>query len=103
MKVVGIDRRSYKSLKKPSPLSAEQRHKFGAYLLSRRSVTSPRGAALLLDAALAIADDQVSTRRVPLAYHLVSLEAAEPGDTQLLPVLQEEDDDLHHLPLNDHQ
>ncbi|XP_045455863.1 dolichyl-diphosphooligosaccharide--protein glycosyltransferase subunit 2 [Melitaea cinxia] len=50
--------RTYKSLKKPSPLSAEQRHKFGAYLLSRRSVTSPRGAALLLDAALALADDQ---------------------------------------------
>ncbi|CAH2102966.1 unnamed protein product [Euphydryas editha] len=50
--------RSYKSLGKPSPLSAEQRHKFGEYLLSRRSVTSPRGAALLLDAALHLADDQ---------------------------------------------
>lgn len=50
--------RSYKSLNKPSPLTLEQRYKFGAYLLSRRSVTSPRGAALLLDAAVMLADDQ---------------------------------------------
>ncbi|XP_026492688.1 dolichyl-diphosphooligosaccharide--protein glycosyltransferase subunit 2 [Vanessa tameamea] len=50
--------RTYKSLGKPSPLSTEQRYKFGAYVLSRRSVTSPRGAALLLDAAAALAADQ---------------------------------------------
>ncbi|XP_072947283.1 dolichyl-diphosphooligosaccharide--protein glycosyltransferase subunit 2 [Epargyreus clarus] len=50
--------RTYKELKKPSPLTEEQRLKFGAYLVSRRSVTSPRGAALLLDAAHALADDE---------------------------------------------
>ncbi|XP_023949697.2 dolichyl-diphosphooligosaccharide--protein glycosyltransferase subunit 2 [Bicyclus anynana] len=50
--------RSHKFLKKPSPLTEEQRYKFGAYLLSRRSVTSPRGAALLLDAAVHLADEQ---------------------------------------------
>ncbi|KAL0851575.1 hypothetical protein ABMA28_007357 [Loxostege sticticalis] len=50
--------RSYKQQKKPSPLSEEQRYKFAEYVLSRRSVTSPKGAALLLDAATALADDQ---------------------------------------------
>ncbi|XP_069361221.1 uncharacterized protein [Maniola hyperantus] len=50
--------RTYKHLKKPSPLTEEQRYKFAAYLLSRRSVTSPRGAALLLEAALHLADEQ---------------------------------------------
>ncbi|XP_030029149.2 dolichyl-diphosphooligosaccharide--protein glycosyltransferase subunit 2 [Manduca sexta] len=50
--------RSYKMLKKPTPLSEEQRYKFAEYLLSRRSVNSAKGAALLLDAALALADDE---------------------------------------------
>ncbi|XP_045511409.1 dolichyl-diphosphooligosaccharide--protein glycosyltransferase subunit 2 [Colias croceus] len=50
--------RTFKSLKKSSPLSDEQRHKFAAYLVSRRSATTPRAAALLLEAAYAIADDQ---------------------------------------------
>ncbi|CAG9796897.1 unnamed protein product [Diatraea saccharalis] len=52
--------RSYKSQKKPSPLSEEQRYKFAEYLVSRRSVSTPRGAALLLDAAIPLADDQPS-------------------------------------------
>jgi hypothetical protein len=51
--------RTYKAQKKPSPLSEEQRLKFAQYLVSRRSVSTPRGAALLLDAAYALADDQV--------------------------------------------
>ncbi|CAK1544392.1 unnamed protein product [Leptosia nina] len=50
--------RSFKVLKKPSPLSPEQRYKFATYLVSRRSVNTPRGASLLLEAAYAIADDQ---------------------------------------------
>ncbi|KAI5631326.1 oligosaccharyltransferase subunit ribophorin II domain-containing protein [Phthorimaea operculella] len=50
--------RSFKALKKPSPLTADQKYKFAEYLLSRRSVSTPRGAALLLDAALVIADDE---------------------------------------------
>ncbi|VVD02490.1 unnamed protein product [Leptidea sinapis] len=50
--------RTFKSLKMASPLSEEQRYKFAAYLLSRRSVNTPRGAALLLEAAYAIADEQ---------------------------------------------
>ncbi|XP_053609651.1 dolichyl-diphosphooligosaccharide--protein glycosyltransferase subunit 2 [Plodia interpunctella] len=50
--------RAYKSQKKPSPLSLEQKLKFGVYLLSRRSVNSAKGAALLLEAALAIANDE---------------------------------------------
>ncbi|XP_028160955.1 dolichyl-diphosphooligosaccharide--protein glycosyltransferase subunit 2 isoform X2 [Ostrinia furnacalis] len=50
--------RSYKQQKKASPLNPEQKLKFAEYVLSRRSVTSPRGAALLLDAATALADDQ---------------------------------------------
>uniref|UniRef100_S4PMW5 Dolichyl-diphosphooligosaccharide--protein glycosyltransferase subunit 2 n=1 Tax=Pararge aegeria TaxID=116150 RepID=S4PMW5_9NEOP len=50
--------RTYKNLKKPSPLTEGQRYKFAAYLLSRRSVTSPRGAALLLEAAMLLADEQ---------------------------------------------
>lgn len=53
--------RSYKVLKKASPLTEEQRYKFAEYLLSRRSVTSQRGASLLVEAALALADDEVST------------------------------------------
>ncbi|XP_059058428.1 dolichyl-diphosphooligosaccharide--protein glycosyltransferase subunit 2 [Achroia grisella] len=48
--------KTYKELKKPLPLTEEQRYKFAEYLLSRRSVNSPRGASLLLDAALALAD-----------------------------------------------
>lgn len=48
--------RAYKELKKPLPLTEDQRYKFAEYLLSRRSVNTPRGAWLLLDAALAIAD-----------------------------------------------
>ncbi|KAM3960906.1 oligosaccharide transferase delta subunit [Aphomia sociella] len=47
---------TYNKLKKPLPLTEEQRYKFAEYLLSRRSVTSSRGASLLLDAAMAIAD-----------------------------------------------
>ncbi|XP_045524133.1 dolichyl-diphosphooligosaccharide--protein glycosyltransferase subunit 2 isoform X2 [Pieris brassicae] len=50
--------RSYKSLKKPAPLTLDQRYKFATYLVSRRSVNTPRGAALLLEAAVAVADDQ---------------------------------------------
>ncbi|XP_075992072.1 oligosaccharide transferase delta subunit [Anticarsia gemmatalis] len=49
--------RSYKAQKKPSPLSEEQRYKFAEYLLSRRSVNSPKGVTLLLEAATALADD----------------------------------------------
>ncbi|XP_060808440.1 dolichyl-diphosphooligosaccharide--protein glycosyltransferase subunit 2 isoform X2 [Amyelois transitella] len=50
--------RAYKSQKKPSPLTAEQKLKFAEYLLSRRSVNSPKGAALLLEAAYAVANDE---------------------------------------------
>ncbi|KAJ8735256.1 hypothetical protein PYW07_006876 [Mythimna separata] len=49
--------RTYKNLKKPSPLSDEQRYKFAEYLLSRRSVNTPKGACLLIEAATALADD----------------------------------------------
>ncbi|XP_063357980.1 dolichyl-diphosphooligosaccharide--protein glycosyltransferase subunit 2 [Cydia amplana] len=52
--------RTYKSLSKPSPLTSEQKLKFAAYLVSRRSVNTARGAALLLGAAQALADDQPS-------------------------------------------
>ncbi|XP_041975285.1 dolichyl-diphosphooligosaccharide--protein glycosyltransferase subunit 2 isoform X2 [Aricia agestis] len=52
--------RTYKSQRKVSPLSEEQRYKFSEYLLSRRSVTTPRGAALLLEAALLLAEEQPS-------------------------------------------
>ncbi|CAB3240148.1 unnamed protein product [Arctia plantaginis] len=48
--------RTYKNLKKPSPLSEEQRYKFAEYLLSRRSVNTAKGAALLIEAAFALAD-----------------------------------------------
>ncbi|CAH0694841.1 unnamed protein product [Spodoptera exigua] len=50
--------RTYKSLKKPSPLTEEQRYKFAEYLLSRRSVNTPKGACLLIEAANALADDE---------------------------------------------
>lgn len=49
--------RTYKTLKKPFPLTDEQKYKFAEYLLSRRSVNTPKGATLLLEAATAIADD----------------------------------------------
>lgn len=49
--------RTYKNLKKPSPLSEEQRYKFAEYLLSRRSVNTPKGACLLIEAATALSDD----------------------------------------------
>ncbi|XP_063549015.1 dolichyl-diphosphooligosaccharide--protein glycosyltransferase subunit 2 [Cydia strobilella] len=52
--------RTYKSLSKPSPLTEEQKLKFATYLVSRRSVNTARGAALLLEAAQALADDQPS-------------------------------------------
>ncbi|CAH0690941.1 unnamed protein product [Chilo suppressalis] len=52
--------RSYKRQQKPSPLTETQRYKFAEYLVSRRSVSSARGAALLLAAAAALADDQPS-------------------------------------------
>uniref|UniRef100_A0A1E1WVG2 Dolichyl-diphosphooligosaccharide--protein glycosyltransferase subunit 2 n=1 Tax=Pectinophora gossypiella TaxID=13191 RepID=A0A1E1WVG2_PECGO len=55
--LLGTIARSYKTLKKPSPLSEEQRYKFAQYLVSRRAVSSARGAALLLEAALALWDD----------------------------------------------
>ncbi|XP_068627071.1 dolichyl-diphosphooligosaccharide--protein glycosyltransferase subunit 2 [Battus philenor] len=51
--------RTYKGLKKASPLSEEQRYKFANYVAGR-SVSTPRGAALLLEAAMAIADDEPS-------------------------------------------
>lgn len=52
--------RIYKNLKKPSPLTEEQRYKFAEYLLSRRSVTSAKGATLLLEAATALSNDEPS-------------------------------------------
>ncbi|CAG9581008.1 unnamed protein product [Danaus chrysippus] len=50
--------RSFKSVKKPSPLTPDQKHKFGAYLLSRRSASAPRTVASLIEAAKILADDQ---------------------------------------------
>ncbi|CAH1639378.1 unnamed protein product [Spodoptera littoralis] len=50
--------RTFKNLKKPSPLTEEQRYKFAEYLLTRRSVNTPKGACLLLEAANALADDE---------------------------------------------
>ncbi|KAJ0182793.1 hypothetical protein K1T71_002162 [Dendrolimus kikuchii] len=49
--------RTYKKLNKPFPLTDEQKYKFAEYLLSRRSVNTPKGATLLLEGATAIADD----------------------------------------------
>lgn len=51
--------RTYKGLKKASPLSEDQRYKFANYVAGR-SVSTPRGAALLLEAATAIADEEVN-------------------------------------------
>ncbi|XP_035449327.2 dolichyl-diphosphooligosaccharide--protein glycosyltransferase subunit 2 [Spodoptera frugiperda] len=50
--------RTYKNLKKPSPLTEEQKYKFAEYLLTRRSVNTPKGACLLIEAANALADDE---------------------------------------------
>nr|XP_049691989.1 dolichyl-diphosphooligosaccharide--protein glycosyltransferase subunit 2 [Helicoverpa armigera]XP_049692612.1 dolichyl-diphosphooligosaccharide--protein glycosyltransferase subunit 2-like [Helicoverpa armigera] len=55
--LLGSIQRTYKNLKKPSPLTEEQRYKFAEYLLSRRSVNTPKGASLLIEAATALADD----------------------------------------------
>ncbi|XP_014362300.2 dolichyl-diphosphooligosaccharide--protein glycosyltransferase subunit 2 [Papilio machaon] len=57
--ILGSIARTYKSLKKASPLSEEQRYKFSNYV-SGRSVSTPRGAALMLEAATALADDEPS-------------------------------------------
>lgn len=43
------------ALKRPAPLTAEQTLKFTTYLLSRRSVTLPKGADLLLEVLATIA------------------------------------------------
>lgn len=43
------------ALKRPAPLTAEQALKFTTYLLSRRSVTLPKGADLLLEVLATIA------------------------------------------------
>lgn len=43
------------ALKRPAPLTAEQTLKFTTYLLSRRSVTQPKGADLLLEVLATIA------------------------------------------------
>ncbi|KAG7310862.1 hypothetical protein JYU34_003693 [Plutella xylostella] len=56
--LLGTVVRTYKAQNTPTPFTAEQRVKFAEYLLSRRSVTTARGAALLLEAALALADDE---------------------------------------------
>ncbi|CAH2049907.1 unnamed protein product, partial [Iphiclides podalirius] len=57
--ILGTISRTYKNLKKPSPLKEEQRYKFANYITGR-SVSTPRGAALLLEAAFAIADEEPS-------------------------------------------
>lgn len=50
--------RTHKVMKKPVPLTEEQRYKFAEYLLMRRSVTTAKGAQLLLQAATALSDDE---------------------------------------------
>ncbi|CAG4950452.1 unnamed protein product [Parnassius apollo] len=57
--LLGTISRTYKSLKKPSPLNEVQRYKFANYITGR-SVSTPRGAALLLEAANALANDEPS-------------------------------------------
>lgn len=56
--------RTYKNLKKPSPLTEEQKYKFAEYLLTRRSVNTPKGACLLIEAANALADDEVKQEKL---------------------------------------
>ena len=48
------------ALKKPLPINAEQALKFSNYLLSRRSVQTPKGASVLLEVLATLSETSVA-------------------------------------------